>query len=61
LKSIGTERFDVMIKDEYGDWIDSLTFEEFFQLHELCNDCEKSAQSKSSITSLHIKCSLLPA
>jgi len=43
LKSIGSERFDAMTEDEYGDWIDSLTFEEFLQLHELCNDREKAA------------------
>lgn len=43
LKSIGSERFDAMTDDEYGDWIDSLTFDEFLQLHELCSDCEKTA------------------
>lgn len=43
LKSIGSERFDAMTEDEYGDWIDSLTFDEFLQLHELCNDREKAA------------------
>jgi len=43
LKSIGSERFDAMTEDEYGDWIDSLTFEEFLELHELCNGSEKAA------------------
>jgi hypothetical protein len=43
LKSIGSERFDAMTEDEYGDWIDSLTFEEFLELHKLCSDREKAA------------------
>lgn len=43
LKFIGSDRFDAMTEDEYGDWIDSLTFEEFLELNKICKDCENAA------------------
>jgi hypothetical protein len=40
LRAIGTEKFDAMSQDEYGDWIDSLPFEEFLELVVLGNQAD---------------------
>ncbi len=48
LKSLGQAGFDAMTEDQYGDWVDSLSFGEFLELVSFCHDRDDTSQAAVS-------------